>query len=121
VPQKQQRRRRLWLDDTATTSLRPIRRNHVWSYDFVHERTHGDRTYRILLIIDEFTRECLALTVARKLASDEVIHALTDLFCSRGRQEYIRSENGTEFTARTVRSWLGERGGCGCIFHGLAS
>jgi putative transposase len=104
------------LDDTATISLRPIRRNHVWSYDFVHECTHGDRTYRILLIIDEFTREYLALKVARKLTSNEVIHTLTDLFCSRGRQEYICSDNGTEFTARTVRSWLGELGGAAVFF-----
>ena len=81
----------MWLNDTASIRLRPIRRNHVWSYDFVHERTHADRSYRILVIIDEFTRECLALKAARKLNSDEVIHTLTELFCCKGKPEYIRS------------------------------
>ena len=108
VPQKQQKRRRLWLNDTASIRLRPIRRNHVWSYDFVHDRTHDGRAYRILVIIDEFTRECLALEMARKLNSDDVIHALTELFCRKGRPEYIRSDNGSEFTAEAVRSWLGK-------------
>jgi transposase InsO family protein len=108
VPQKQQKRRRLWLNDTASIRLRPIRRNHVWSYDFVHERTHDGRSYRILVIIDEFTRECLALKAARKLNSDAVIHTLTELFCCKGKPEYIRSDNGAEFTAKPVKSWLGE-------------
>jgi len=74
----------------------------------VHERTHDGRAYRVLVIIDEFTRECLALEAARKLNSDEVIHTLTELFCSKGKPEYIRSDNGAEFTAKTVKSWLGE-------------
>ncbi len=108
VPQKQQRRRRLWLNDTASIRLSPIRRNHVWSYDFVHDRTHDGRSYRILVVIDEFTRECLALKVARKLNSDDVIHTLTELFCSKGKPEYIRSDNGAEFSAKAVRSWLEE-------------
>ena len=108
VPQKQQKGRRLWLNDTASIRLRPVRRNHVWSYDFVHERTHDGRAYRILVVIDEFTRECLALKAERKLTSDEVIHTLTELFCSKGKPEYIRSDNGAEFTVKAVRSWLGE-------------
>lgn len=66
------------------------------------------RPCRILVIIDEFTRECLSPKVARELNSDEVIHTMTDLFCSKGKPEYIRSDNGAEFTAKTVRSWLGE-------------
>ena len=107
VPQKQQKRRRLWLNDTASTRLRPVRENHVWSYDFVHDRTHDGRAYRILVVIDEFTRECLAMVCARRLNSDAVIHALTELFCSRGRPQYIRSDNGAEFTANAVRRWLG--------------
>jgi putative transposase len=64
VPQKQQKRRRLWLNDTASIRLRPVRSNHVWSYDFVHERTHDGRSYRILVVIDELTRECLVLKPA---------------------------------------------------------
>ena len=94
VPQKQQKRRRLWLNDTASMLLRPIRRNHVWSYDFVHERTHYGRSYRSLVVIDEFTRECLALKAARKLNSDEVVHTLTELFRCQGKPEYVRSDNG---------------------------
>jgi putative transposase len=77
----------LWLNDTANIRLRPIRRNHVWSYDFVHERTRDGRTYRILVIIDEFTRECIALKAARNPNSDEVIHILTELFCCKGKTE----------------------------------
>jgi len=80
----------------------------VWSYDFVHERTHDGRSYRILVIIDEFTRECLALKAARKLNSDAVIFTLTELFCCEGKPEYIRSDNGAEFSAENVKSWLGE-------------
>ena len=108
VPQKQQKRRRLWLNDTASMRLRPIRRNHVWSYDFAHEPTLDGRSCRILVVIDEFTRECLALKAARKLNSDEVIHTLTELFCCQGKPEYVRSDNGAEFTAKAVKSWLGE-------------
>ena len=78
------------------------------SYDFVHERTHDGRSYRILVIIDEFTRECLALKAPRKLNSDTVIHTLTELFCCKGKPEYIRSDNGAEFSAKNVKSWLGE-------------
>jgi putative transposase len=108
VPQKQQKRRRLWLNDTASVRLRPVRSNHVWSYDLVHDRTHDGRPYRILVVIDEFTRECLALRVAHKLNNDEVIHTLTELFCCKGKPEYVRSDNGAEFSAKAVRSWLGE-------------
>lgn len=106
VPQKQQKRRRLWLNDTASIRLRPVRKNHVWSYDFVHDRTHDGRAYRILVVIDEFSRECLAMECARRLNSDAVIHTLTELFCTHGAPEYIRSDNGAEFTAKAVRKWL---------------
>ncbi len=105
VPQKQQKRRRLWLNDTASIRLRPVRRNHVWSYDFVHERTHDGRPYRILMIIDEFTRECLALNVARKLNNDEVIHTLTELFCTKASPNtYVR------ITERSSPQKLSDRG-----------
>jgi putative transposase len=80
----------------------------VWSYDFVHERTRDGRSYRIFVVIGEFTRECLALKVACNLTSCEVIHTLTQLFCCKGKPEYIRLDNGAEFSAKVVRSWLGE-------------
>lgn len=106
VPHKQQKRRRLWLNDTASIRLRPERKNHVWSYDFVHDRTHDGKAFRTLVVIDEFTRECLAMVCARKLNADAVIYTLAELFCSRGVPEYIRSDNGAEFTAVKVQKWL---------------
>jgi transposase InsO family protein len=78
----------------------------VWAYDFVHDRTSDGRLFRMLTIIDEYTRECLANVVARRLTSDDVLHVLTDLFVERGPLEHIRSDNGGEFTAKVVRAWL---------------
>ena len=84
VPQKQPKRGRLWLNDGSCIRLRPEHPNHVWSYDFVEDRTHDGRKYRMLNIIDEFTRECLAIRVNRKLRSTDVIDVLSDLFILRG-------------------------------------
>jgi len=106
VPQKQPKRGRLWMNDGSCIRLRPTHRNHVWAYDFVHARTHDGRPFRMLTIIDEFTRECIAIDVARKLKSDDVLEHLAWLFATRGVPEHIRSDNGSEFTARTVREWL---------------
>jgi putative transposase len=86
--------------------LRPKRPNHVWSYDFVADRTHDERAYRMLCIIDEFTRESLAIRVARKLNSIDVIEALADLFVLRGVPAHIRSDNGPEFIALAPRQWI---------------
>lgn len=106
VPQKQPRRRRLWFNDGSCIRLRPERRDHVWSYDFVQARTHDGRAFRMLTVIDEFTRECLAIDVARRLTSEDVLERLSDLFIRRGVPEHIRSDNGAEFTATKVREWL---------------
>ena len=106
VPQKQPKRRRLWLNDGSCVRLRPAHRDHVWSYDFVHHRTHDGRAFRMLTLIDEFTRECLAIDVARRLTSEEVLERLSDLFVRRGVPDYIRSDNGSEFTANKVCDWL---------------
>jgi transposase InsO family protein len=100
VPQKQPKKGRLWLNDGSCIRLRPTHPNHVWSYDFVEDRTHDGRKYRMLNIIDEFTRECLAIRVNRKLRSTDVIDVLSDLFILRGIPGYIRSDNGPEFVAR---------------------
>jgi len=110
VPQKQPKRGRLWLNDGSCVRLRPCWRNHVWSYDFVMARTHEGRAFRILVVIDEFTRECLALVVARQLRSDDVLHCLAKLFVERGTPDFIRSDNGSEFTAHAVRDLLGKVG-----------
>ena len=106
VPMKQPKKGRLWLNDGSCVRLRPEYRNHVWSYDFVHHRTDDGRAFRTLNILDEHSRECLAIRVKRKLNSTEVIDALTDLFILRGVPAYIRSDNGPEFIAEAVRAWI---------------
>jgi putative transposase len=106
VPAKQPRRGRLWLNDGSCIRLRPERPNHVWSYDFVADRTHDGKAYRMLCIIDEFTREALAIRVARRLKATDVIDALSDLFILRGVPAHIRSDNGPEFVAASLRGWI---------------
>ena len=90
--------------------LRPECLNHVWSYDFVQDRTHDGRIYHTLNIIDEFTKEALVIRVKRKLNSVDVVDALTDLFIQRGPPEFISSDNGAEFIAKKVRTWIGAVG-----------
>ena len=106
VPGRQPKRSRLWLNDGSSIRLRPERPNHVWSYDFVADRTHDGKAYRMLCIIDEFTREALAIRVARRLNSTDVIVALCDLFILRGVPAHIRSDNGPEFIAAALRAWI---------------
>ncbi len=106
VPQKQPKRARLWLGDGSCIRLRPTHRNHVWSYDFVSEQTHDGRKFRILNIIDEFTKECLASFVARRIRSQDVTFILADLFIEHGIPEHIRSDNGPEFVAKKLLKWF---------------
>ncbi|WP_288992835.1 IS3 family transposase [uncultured Marinobacter sp.] len=106
VPMKQPKKGRIWMNDGSCVRLRPEYRNHVWSYDFVHHRTDDGRAFRTLNILDEYSRECLAIRVKRKLNSIEVIDALTDLFILRGIPAYIRSDNGPEFIAEALRDWI---------------
>jgi putative transposase len=106
VPQKQPKRARLWLNDGSCLRLRPQHPNHVWSYDFVEDRTHDKRKIRMLNVIDEFTRECLAIRVSRRLNATDVIDVLSDLFILRGVPGYVRSDNGPEFIAKAVRDWI---------------
>jgi len=106
VPMKQPKKGRLWLNDGSCVRLRPEYRNHVWSYDFVHCRTDDGKVFRTLNIIDEHSRECLAIRVKRKLNSTEVVDALTDLFILRGVPAYIRSDNGPEFIAEAAKNWI---------------
>ena len=106
VPQKQPKRGRLWLNDGSCIRLRPEHKDHVWSYDFVLARTADGRAYRVLAIMDEHTRECLAVLVKRHITSEDVIDQLYELFLLRGVPEHIRSDNGPEFTAKTIRKWL---------------
>ncbi|MEM1026506.1 MAG: IS3 family transposase [Planctomycetota bacterium] len=106
VPRKQRKRGRLWLNDGSCMRLRPQRKDHVWAYDFVQARTREGRSFRMLTIIDEFTRECLAIDVSRKLNHDDVLERLSWLMATRGVPDQIRSDNGSEFTAKAVRRWL---------------
>ena len=110
VPKKQPKRARLWLNDGNCVRLRPTHKDHVWAYDFVQARTHDGRVFRMLVVVDEFTRECLAIDVARKLNHEDVLERLSWLMATRGVPEHIRSDNGSEFTAKAVRSWLGRVG-----------
>ncbi len=108
VPQKQPKRRRLWLNDGSCIRLRPECKDHVWSYDFVMARTSDGRSFRILTILDEYSKECLAMKVDRHISSQDVIDQLYELFLLRGVPKHIRSDNGSEFTAKKIRTWLTE-------------
>ena len=106
VPQKQPKRGRLWLSDGSCIRLRAEHSNQVWAYDFVEDRTHDGRKFRLLCLVDEFTRECLTIRVARRLGSLDVIETLADLCLERGAPDHIRSDQGPEFIAQTVREWI---------------
>jgi transposase InsO family protein len=110
VPRRQPKRGRLWLTGGSCIRLRPRWPGHVWAYDFVQDRTRDGRKFRMLTVIDEFSRECLAIEVARRLTADDVLQVLADLFVERGPPDHIRSDNGPEFAARAVRAWLGQVG-----------
>jgi len=110
VPQRQPKRKRLWLNDGSCLRLRPRYRNHVWSYDFMADRTSDGSALKLLTIIDEYSRECLAIDVSRHITGEEVLERLAQLFVERGTPGYLRSDNGPEFVAKAVRQWLGELG-----------
>ena len=106
VPKKQPKRGRLWLTDGSCIRLRPLYRHHVWAYDFVADRTHDGRPLKMLTVLDEYSRECLAIVVARRLRADDVLQTLSELFVEHGPPANLRSDNGPEFTAKVVREWL---------------
>ena len=106
VPQKQPKRARLWFADGSCIRMRPEYKNHVWSYDFVSDTTKNGKPFKILNIIDEFSRECLASFVQRRIRSQDVILVLADLFLKHGIPKHIRSDNGPEFIAKILRQWL---------------
>ena len=108
VPKKQKKRGRLWMTDGSCLRMRAEHRNHVWSYDFVADRTVDGRPLKMLTVIDEYTRECLAIDVCRRIGPINLLERLADLFLDRGTPEYIRSDNGPEFTANLIRTWLND-------------
>lgn len=115
VPRKQPKRRRLWLNDGSCVRLRPEHRDHVWTYDFVFERTMDGRPLKLLTMLDEYTRECLAIEVGRSLTSEDLLRVLGRMFAHRGVPRYVQSDNGPEFVATAVREWL-ERVGVQTLF-----
>ena len=106
IPHKQPKRKRLWFNDGSCVRLRPEYKNHVWSYDFVIDRTANGKAIKMLTVIDEYSRECLAVVVSRQLKADDVINTLSELFLEKGLPEYIRSDNGSEFIAKRLKQWL---------------
>jgi len=110
VPEKQMKRARLWTNDGSCVRLRAEFEDHVWSYDIVEDKTHDGKRFRILNIIDEYTRECLMTFVSRRIRSYEVKECLIDLFIQRGMPDYLRSDNGSEFIAQKVRDFLSRFG-----------
>ena len=91
---------------SSTFNERNRTSNRVWSYDFVEDRTHDGLKYRMLNVIDEFTQECIAIRVNRRLKAVDFIDVLSDLFVLRGVPEHVRSDNGPEFIAHALRDWL---------------
>ena len=110
VPQKQKKRGRLYFNDGSCIRLRPLHQNHVWSYDFVQDRLCNGRKIRMLTMIDEYSRKCLKIQVGYNLKSDDVLEALAELFLTEGIPEYIRSDNGSEFVAKSVQDFLAKIG-----------
>ncbi len=108
VPSKQPKKARLWLNDGSCIRLRPEYRDHVWSYDFVEDKTNDGRKFRMFNVIDEYTRECLAIKVKRKLNSKDVLMVLSKLFIQRGVPDHVRSDNGAEFIAKILRKWFAD-------------
>lgn len=106
VPKKQPKRSRLWLADGSCIRLRPEYPNHVWSFDFVEAQTHDGRRIRLMTLIDEFTRKCLAIRVARRINAIGVIETLADAMLMYGIPAHIRSDNGPEMVAKVLRQWL---------------
>jgi len=110
VPQKQPKRGRLWLNDGSCVRLRATHKNHVWSWDFVMDRTDDGRVIKILTLIDEYTKEALAVYPARRIRANDVIDIFADVMVERGIPEYLRSDNGPEMIAKVLRNWLARVG-----------
>ena len=106
VPVKQPRRGRLWLNDGSCIRLRPAYRNHVWSWDFVFIRIEDGRAVKLMVVIDEFTRECLAIHVARRIRGGDALEVFAELMERHGVPQHIRSDNGPEMVSKVLRRWL---------------
>ena len=106
LPKRHKKRKRLYHKDSSIIRLRPIHPNHIWSIDFVHDKLSNGRPYKMLTVLDEYTRQALCVAVNIKMAAAEVLEALYPLFIKHGKPEYIRSDNGSEFVATALQEWL---------------
>ena len=110
LPHRHKRRKRLYHKNSSVIRLRPRHPNHIWSVDFVHDKLSSGRRYKMLTVIDEYTRQALCVAVATKMGHAEVLDALYPLFLKHGRPEYLRSDNGPEFIAGDLQAWLKKAG-----------
>ena len=117
MPARQPKRGRLWFNDGSCIRLRPEYRNHVWAYDFVFDRMGDGRKLKFLTVVDEYSRQCLAIDVDRKQISREVLRTLAKLMLRYVVPKHIRSDNGPEFVVRAVRSWLGKTGCATAVYR----
>lgn len=106
VPQKPRKKRRLGHGANGCVRLKPEHVDHVWAWDFFHDRTSDGRPLKWLTLLDEYTRECLALEARRSLTAEAVKDVLAGVVRDRGAPRYLRSDNGPEFIAAALRSWL---------------
>jgi putative transposase len=106
VPDKQRKRKRLGASENGCTRRRAEHPDHVWSYDFVMDRTEDGRRLKVMPLVDEYSRECLTIEVARSITAEDVVRTLAALFERRGEPSFIRSDNGPEFIAKAVKRWL---------------
>ena len=106
LPRRHKRKRRLYHKDSSIIRLRPKHPNHVWSVDFVHDKLSNGRSYKMLTVLDEYTRQALAVTVRTGMRSEDVLEVLYGLFLRHGKPEFVRSDNGPEFASQATRSWL---------------
>jgi len=106
IPQRHRKRKRLYHKDSSVIRLRPRYQNHIWSIDFVHDKLAGGRPYKMLTVLDDYSREALCVAVKPRMGNAEVLEALYPLFLKHGRPEFIRSDNGPEFIAENFQTWL---------------
>jgi len=106
LPRRHKRKRRLYHKNSSIIRLRPQYQNHVWSIDFVHDKLSNGQLYKMLTVLDEYTREALCVAVAPRMGNQEVLEALYQLFLRHGKPEFIRSDNGPEFVAENFQAWL---------------
>lgn len=115
VPRTRRKKRHLGRSENGCVRRRAEHKDHVWAWDFIHDHTSDGRPLKLLSIVDEYTRECLALEVGRGMTAEQVVEVLAELFLLRGVPAHIRSDNGPEFIARAIRGWL-DRTGVECLY-----